>query len=77
MKLLDVAGTGIKAAVAAAAAMLPKAKSAPVSPEAREEMRRRAAVNARAEAARRDREAMLFGSSRWLGRRPDWLERGR
>jgi hypothetical protein len=78
MKLLDVAGTGAKAVKDAALAIAKVvATSRPVNRDAAHELRRRADVNARAEAARAEREAAIFGSSRWLGRRPGWLGRGR
>jgi molybdopterin-biosynthesis enzyme MoeA-like protein len=78
MKILDVAGTGVKAVKGAAAAVA-KALGAPRPADrvAAEELRRRAEVNARAAAARAQREAMMFGGSRWLNRRPGWLGRGR
>ena len=74
MKVLDVAGTGLKAVKDAAAAVA-KALGAPrpVDRAAVDELRRRADVNARAAVARAEREAALFGSSRWLARRPGWL----
>ena len=78
MKLLDVAGTGVRAVKDAAAAVARAvAGPRPVGPDAREELRRRADVNARAAEARAEREAALFGTSRWLARRPGWLGRGR
>jgi hypothetical protein len=78
MKLLDVAGSGAKAVKDAALALAKAvATTRPVNRDAAEELRRRADVNARAEAARAEREATLFGSSRWLARRPGWLGRGR
>lgn len=76
MKALDVVGTGVKAAVAAVAAALAPAPKAP-SRDAVEELRRRARINAEAAVARAEREAALFGSSRWVARRPGRLERGR
>ena len=82
MKLLDVAGTGVKVAAAAAkalAAPVVKAFAArpPQSPEAAAELRYRAEVNARAERMRDERERALFGAGRWMPRRRGWLERGR
>lgn len=73
MKALDVLGTGVKAAAKAVATAL--APSAPPSREALEELRRRADVNARAAANRDEREAEMFGTSRWLRRRSHWLDR--
>ena len=79
MKILDVAGTGLKKAAGAVVARV----SAAVAPgrrrsrEADEEVRRRAEINARGDALRAAREAALFGESRWLGRRPGWLDRRR
>jgi hypothetical protein len=73
VKTLDVVGTGkrlVAAVKAAAATAAPRALSA----DAREELRRRAAVNARAEAARAEREG-IYGAGRWLARRPGWLGR--
>jgi hypothetical protein len=78
MKLLDVVGTGAKVVKDAAAAVARAvAGPGPVGPWAREELRRRADVNATAAAARADREAAMFGGSRWLRRRPGWLGRVR
>ncbi len=83
MKTLDVLGTGVKVAKNAAKAIA--AKVVPVAPvvsrEAREELERRAAINARGAALRAEREAQvaqLFGENRWVPRRPGWLDwRGR
>lgn len=79
MKILDVAGTGIKKAAGAAAARV-TAALAPApgrSREADEELRRRAEINARGAAQRAARDEALFGATRWLGRRPGWLDRRR
>ena len=69
MKLLNLLGATI-------AAVLPKVR-APLSEEARYELRRRAEVNARAAAARADRERLfdevLGGGGRWIPRRVRWL----
>lgn len=78
MKTLDVLGTGVrKAAKALAAVVAPSAARPWRSPEAEQELRRRAEVNARGEATRAALEAELFGGGRWLNRRPGWLERRR
>ena len=69
---VQIAAARVVATVAEAIA--PGAPSKP-SREAVEELRRRADVNARAQAARAEREAEMFGSSRWLRRRAGWLSR--
>jgi hypothetical protein len=79
MKILDVAGTGLKvvkaAAVAVAKAIRPLAMS-PRSQDAAEELRRRAEINARGAELRAARDREFFGRSRWVNARPGWL-RGR
>lgn len=76
MKALDVLGTGVKATAKAIIAAASPAVQRKPSPEALEELRRRATVDARAAAARADREAELFGTpSQWLRHRPGWLDR--
>ena len=76
MKLLDVVGTGAKAVKAAVAAVV--APAACPSREAKEEIERRAEINAAAAAdrARRARiwDEMLTERPSWLGpRRRHWL----
>lgn len=77
MKTFDVLSSGISAAKAAVqkAAAAVAGRAPKLSREAQEELRRRAEVNARADAARAEQEAAIFGTSRWLPRRPGWLER--
>jgi hypothetical protein len=75
VKALDVLGTGIRATAKALAAAVAPAPLRKPSPEALEELRRRADVNARAAANRDEREAEMFGTSRWLRRRSHWLSR--
>jgi hypothetical protein len=72
VKVLDVAGTGIKAAVAAAQKLVAPA-AAVRSRDAEEELRRRASVNAEAARRRAEREAELFGTGAWVPRRSGWL----
>ena len=76
MKLLDVVGTGAKAVKAAVAAIVTPAPRR--SREAKEELERRAEINARAqvERARRARilDEALDDRPSWLGpRRRHWL----
>jgi hypothetical protein len=75
MKILDIANTGLKTAAKAVARAV--ARPRPVDPTARDELRRRADLAARTDAARAEREATLFGSSRWLAWRSNWLGRER
>jgi hypothetical protein len=77
VKTLDVLGTGVKAAAKAIASAVRPAAPAKPSREAVEELRRRGVVNAAAAESRARMEQEIFGSSRWLGRRPGWLSRGR
>lgn len=69
MKGLDVTGTGKRPTEPGA----PARAAAKPSRDAVHELRRRADVNARAEAARAAAEAELFGSRSWVPRRRGWL----
>ncbi len=78
MKVLDVVGTGVKAAAKADAAVVAPPPRPKLSRDAEDELRRRAEVNAAAARRRAELDRALFGSSsRWLQRRPGWLDRRR
>ena len=78
MKTLDYVGEKVKAAVATVSKAMAAGAAKPArSRDAQEELDRRASVNARAAAIRADREAAIFGHSRWLPPTSNWLNRGR
>lgn len=83
MKPRDYIGAGAKAVKAAAsAAVSAVVKTVPepaaLSRDARDELRRRAEINARGAAARAEMQAALFGRTRWMGGRgAGWMNRGR
>lgn len=68
MKLLDVIGTGVKAATVAVVALV--APASPRSREAQEELRRRSRINGEAELERARRTRILDQA---LDDRPSWL----